>query len=205
MYTYIERNREALLKNLDISNIERYVYLIANVKHCDDSEYQRVFKSFWTLSPARLSEDFLDHYFKLLKSRSDLSIREILIDLEKISCNKKETRKVHFSFSTKLKHTADPTKPIFDKMIKTFYFYKDPSRNSSPQQRIDDFMDFYYFLELEYERILSNDLLLKTINAFEKRIKNLQINKVKIIDTILWRFVDYMEKGALRKQSISYE
>jgi hypothetical protein len=96
----------------------------------------------------------------------------------------------------------DPAKPVYDSLIEHFYFL--PSTKSR-EAKLADLLVSYKFLEAEYKRIVSTDLLASSIQSFRQRFAVEGIfTDEKVIDTLIWGFVRLLKGGAIRDRSIVY-
>ncbi len=215
MYKYIEKNRGALLARLKEDNMDNYLYLLNPKRDVNKIDYQKKYKNFWRLYAARLSNEFCENHFQVLKKEIQNpsgDLKKIVTSLAKVPSNKaREVGSLHFSFSTKLLHVANPETPIYDKMVKEFYFFSEPKPKTKPksktefEDRLEKVNDFYDFLIDEYERIRTRGLLAKSMKTFRKEFKSNRITDVKIIDTMIWLFVDYLRKEAALRKDFFYD
>lgn len=208
MYTLINKNAALIVTSIDQKHIDDYDFLIANKASCNAIDYQKAFKSFWKLNVARPNADFVASYFELLNQLcggADFSLQEIALKLYKTPLNSNRTNTLQFSFSTKMLHIIHPKLPIYDSMVRDFYFFKEPNRNWPIKARLEGFINFYDFLIREYHRILKEKLLEETIQLFREQKKPLCFTNEKIVDTIIWSFVACLNKGAIVDRNISYQ
>ena len=67
MYTIINQNVGALLKLINPqADINPYVWLLGELPNrnvAQDQEFQRIYRLYWQLNPARLSKEYLAAYF----------------------------------------------------------------------------------------------------------------------------------------------
>ena len=124
----IDEKQDEILSNLDNESVVVYIFL---KKEFDKSNitnnllFQFVFRSFYRLDNAGLSDNLKKHFFKLLaEKQTKLDI--ILSDLYEIPRLKKDNS-IQFSFATKLLHTVDNDKPIFDKYIEAISLLYTPT------------------------------------------------------------------------------
>lgn len=107
--------KEAILEGIDNHTLMKYVWLQKNLLQCDVSqneEYQKNFVSFYRMRFA--SKAYRKAFFESMEAQKNggcLSFEEISRRLYPID-NKHE-----FSFISKLIHTLDPTRPIYDSKV----------------------------------------------------------------------------------------
>jgi hypothetical protein len=66
------------------------------------------------------------------------------------------------------------------------------------------YVEFYKFLKNEYSRVLANNLLKPAIDDFKNRFKTKQHTDEKIIDWLIWAFIEWADRGALLREQIPY-
>ncbi|MGZ4788407.1 MAG: hypothetical protein ACXVZX_07785 [Terriglobales bacterium] len=72
------------------------------------------------------------------------------------------------------------------------------------RRRIDAFISFHEFLCREYSRILEEGILAVAIGEFRKRLQPTNFTDQKIIDSLIWKTADLLNKGALVNRQMSY-
>ena len=72
-----------------------------------------------------------------------------------------------------------------------------PHAGESLQDSIEYFFSFPNFLSAEYARILAGGLLASSILACRSQVKPQHFTDVKIIDLLIWAYVDLLNKGGL--------
>ncbi|QDA57030.1 hypothetical protein [Thermomonas aquatica] len=169
-------------------------------------DFQKKYRKFFSMNQARLPEPFLERYFEILArchATRTVDLFGTLQDLHKIPINKRGDTRLHFSFVTKLVHTAVPTTPIYDSRVAFFYFMKPV--DGSAAQRIHEYKVRYQFLQEEYARILEYDLLSNLIAEFRSRFdEEKQISSAKVIDALIWRFTSLLRDGALENRRVIF-
>ncbi|MFH0830068.1 MAG: hypothetical protein V1887_02825 [Candidatus Aenigmatarchaeota archaeon] len=140
----------------------------------DKEFFEKRFKRFYVIrfpSKAVVRELFEFLYNK----ESDL--RTILEGLYRIDKN------VQFSFATKIKHTVEPDKPIWDSQIRRAFGLKTPNG-------INDACEKYNELERKFQELLNDDRIKGMLDRTRASLiidKN-DINDVKLLDFILWSY-----------------
>ncbi len=210
MYSIINQYSELIIKSFDYNkDIQPYHYLKYKYEKKEiDNKFKSYYINYYRLSSARLSEKFLDGYFNFLISNyknQQITIKEILDYLAEIECNKNRDKKLHFSFASKLLHTINDVKPIYDSMIAQFYFLPEIKSEWSKEKKKETFEKNYNFIEIEYERIITNNLMNEVFIKFNDKIENSSnISNVKKIDFILWMYVKLLKSGKVRDKEIIY-
>ena len=134
----IDEKQDEILSNLEFESIAVYMFLkneYAKGNIQENFVFQFVFRSFYRLDNAGLSVEMKNHFFKLLAEKQT-NLGVILSDLYEIP-RKKGDKSMQFSFATKLLHTIDNRKPIYDTEIGSLTFSK-PKR-SDKNTEIQDY------------------------------------------------------------------
>ena len=182
-------NLEEIILNIDEESIKVYEFLKTEFSKGDILEnhiFQFCFRSFYGLDSAGLTEDFKNHYFKLLVNITPNDT--ILDDLKKIVNelyeikNLKGSSSLQISFATKLLHTVDNSFPIYDSKVVALMGFKNPPHYLTKDVRLEKFVAQIEELRAFYN-ILSNQE--NVIKKFDERFKTV-ISKEKKLDFILW-------------------
>lgn len=207
MYSAIEKSRSFIINALTDENVRQYEWLLRNLGSADTPEYQKLYKSFWTTYPARLSDHFYQKYFELLSARAcnPMTVSELCKVVSKASARRDGSEMtLQFSFATKLMHMFNPHLPVYDSRIASFYFFLEPSGQLPIAVRIDRLARFHAFLIDEYPRITREGLLARSIEAFKGKFKPQNHTDEKIVDWLIWKFVSLANNGALLEGRIAY-
>ena len=99
--------------------------------------FQFVFRSFYRLDNAGLTDEFKKKYFELLENSrgNEPNITTICEELYCIK-NRKGLNSLQFSFATKLANTVNPKLPIYDSEVAKMYGFKPPLSNKPLDKRI---------------------------------------------------------------------
>jgi len=97
-----------------------------------------------------------------------------------------------------------PRIPVYDSRVARFCFFEEPGRDLPLEERIRRLVAFHDFLIREYARILSVGLLAPAIRAFRQRLRPQHFSDEKIIDSLIWSFVNLLRNGALLDNRINY-
>jgi len=222
MYALINKHIEDLLKSLHpLTDIDPYIYLRTKLSQVDvssDHDFQRIYKKYWQLNTARLSASWCAAYFNDLeawKSKQHIpTVEGISRFLFTHATNNKGRQSLQFSFSTKFVHMLKPAQPVYDGLIAQFYLLRSTTsknkRNAAgevvlSEKKLADLLRSYTFLETEYKRIVSNGLLAASIYSFRQRFPLSEVlTDEKVIDTLIWRFVRFLRRGAIRNGIVVY-
>jgi hypothetical protein len=183
----IDEKQEEILSNLDNESVVVYIFL---KKEFDKSNiannlfFQFVFRSFYRLDNAGLSDNLKKHFFKLFaEKQTKLDI--ILSELYEIPTLKK-CNSIQFSFATKLLHTIDNDKPIFDKYVTSILNKKVKGKNKN--EKIQSCIEIYDSLVTLHDELKKNDKIRNVILKFRSKFKvsNEEMSDTKVLDSIMW-------------------
>jgi hypothetical protein len=150
-----------------------------------------------------LSKAYRTVYFQQLQAAllNPPSLRSLIATLYATPANKKGQSN-QFSFATKLLHMANPHSPIYDLNVATFYFFEEPDT----KKRVAAWLAFHAFLVQEYSRVLSQELLQQSIQAFRQKFPKEEhaFTDERIIDVLIWAYSRLLQKGALTSGQIVY-
>lgn len=154
--------------------------------------FQFVFKSFYALDGAGLSNQLKTRYFELMAKRKG-DLKNILIELYEIK-NRKEQKTIQFSFTTKLLHIMDESKPIFDSEVATVIHSE--VKGKTPEQRIESCINIYTEICVLYKEMLEDKNIKKIIFKFRRKfsLNEDAMSDVKILDFIIWSLGKIIKK-----------
>jgi len=213
MYAIINQNVQALLNTINRNaDVDPYLWLLGELQNrnvAQDQEYQRVYRRYWQLNPARLSEAYLAAYFghlEQLKAQPQQVMAEAVArHLLPIPTHGNGRQSLQFSFASKLVHMLNPEQPVYDSMVESFFFLPPGRANENTEQKIARLLASYQFLHAEYGRVLEQGLLAQAINQFRAHFEvPVAYTDRKIIDTLIWKFVGFLKGGAVRDGVVVY-
>jgi len=201
MYQLIESNKNEVIQSIPPYHIDEYLYLLDVNKHYSDESYQKRYRIFFRMNAARLPSEFYYKYFTLLdelKSNGTQSLAQVITDIQ---VDSKPT--IQASFASKMLHIVNPSIPIYDSLVREFYFYPRPM-NKNQEDRIKSIVDFHVFLKTEYQRIIDQGLLKESLTAYDKVLDGRSITDVKKIDTLIWAFMKVMRSDHPSRREVMY-
>jgi len=191
----IDEKQDDILSNLDFESIAVYsflknVYTKGNI--LNNLVFQFVFRSYYRLDNAGLSDEIKSRFFELL-AQKQTNLELFLSELYEIPTLKGENT-IQFSFATKLLHTIDNDKPIFDSGVAILTNIK--PKGSDRNTKIRSCIEIYYSLEKLYEELKEDDKIKKLISKFRSKFKvdDEKISDTKVLDFIMWSL------GKLKKE-----
>jgi len=185
----IQKEDEILIK-VGKENVYIYIFLMKEFKKggiLDNHVFQFVFKAFYQMNNPGFSKEQKKRFFQLLNQKQQ-NLDKIISDLYSIKKN------IQFSFTTKLLHTIDTSKPIFDKYVgRSLKMGNLYGANQTRPKRIDLCLkkidSCYELLTNRTQELLSRKEVQKMIEDFHKMYPNeRQISDTKVLDFILWTY-----------------
>ena len=124
MYRLINQQIETLLQQINRQNdLQRYIWLMQTLPDVDvtsDSEFQRVYRRYWQLNPARLSpqcRSLFSIYYQISEMQTEIGIEAVARHLLKFPTRRDGGHTLQFSFATKLVHVLRPDRPVYDSTV----------------------------------------------------------------------------------------
>jgi len=201
----INNHADIIIRNIKEESLATYCFLQKQWKSSSavkNKLFQFVYRSFYRMDNAGLTDEFKERYFELMeinRNKKNIDLEEISEDLGRFK-NLKKQDTLQFSFITKLASTIDTQFPIYDKKIATAYKFKNYYKKDVIL-RFPPLIDFYNFLKEDYETILNENKLVKSLATFDAEFFEYKdsISLVKKIDFILWSAGDLSAKTNLFK------
>lgn len=174
MYVLINQHIDALLGSINFqTDIRPYICLLQQLPSVDVSthaEFQREYRRYWQLNPARLGNEYLTAYFshlEQLKSHPEhATVEGIARHFLPMPTHSNGRRSLQFSFASKLAHMLCPDRPVYDSMVQHFFFLPSGDENEDPEKQFARLLMSYAFLRDEYRRVLQRNLLAPAVVKF---------------------------------------
>lgn len=210
MYRLINRHVATLvdhINTIDPRHVMAYDWLMENISQVTSSEYQNRYRDFWAMYGAFLNPPFYTIYFAELNAAISKppTLRQLAEVLYNSPANSTGDKRLQFSFATKLLHMTTPTLPIYDSQVAGFFFFEPPKTSLPLQERIKGYVAFHDFLIGEYARILSGGLLANAIQVFRQKLTPQHFTDQKVVDSLIWGFMNLLRSGGLQGKQIVYE
>lgn len=188
------------MKNLNKNKIlERWIANALGLEH-----YSTIMEDFKTFDIANDTKDFqkkfiyfykvvfrkekwLQKYFKFMQDSrgKKLEFEEVL---RKISGNEGN---IEVSFASKLLHTINPDKPIWDQNVLEKLHIDRSLNGETRDEKIKDAVNKYTKLEKKYKKILSERKIQDYIDFFDKLAPSYKdISEIKKVDFLFWSIRD---------------
>jgi len=188
----IDKNQDKILSNLEQEHIDTYCWIKKkfdkNKNIAKDLDFQNTFKIFYIMNSAGLSDGQKEKFFELL-SKEDGNLEYILSELYKIP-RRDGKNSVQFSFATKLIHTIDNNKSIYDRNV-----CKIINKNVlgvNKKEKINSCIEIFDYLNELYLLLIKENKIKKIIFKFRNKfyIDKNKMSDIKILDFIMWSFGD---------------
>jgi len=181
----IYRNKETLFQKIKSDDhLDDYSYLKleyekGNVKNIN---FQERYKSFYKMHLFGFTQEFYQKYFEFLKNGND-NIEKILRELSQIE-NESGKKTVQLAFTSKLIHTVDSTKPLYNSTVSDIF---DLTVKRGPiEERIQSSLEAYKELKNQYQKLIKRDKIKTVIEKFRERFnfKEGILTDYKLLDLI---------------------
>lgn len=189
----IETNAEKIVQLIGNESVDVYRFLSNRFREKDPKEdkvFQFIFRSFYRLDNAGLTDEFKTKFFELLsiaKAEQQIDIPKIVLSLFDIP-NRKGQASLQFSFVTKLAATVESTSPIYDAEVASIFGFRAPYNYKPFEQRLSEYTRFYTELRSLYQTIIDQDCLREARAMFRARYQcsESDVPETKVLDFIFW-------------------
>ncbi len=183
----IKKRQDEIISVISRESIDVYVWLKNEFEKGNiesNQVFQFVFRSYYRLDGAGLSDEQKKEYFKML-AHGESDLENILSNLYKIPTLRSRAT-IQFSFATKLIHTIDNSKPIFDAEVSTV-IHKVVSGNSK-EEKIESAKSLFIFLENFYLEAIKNKEMQAIIKKFRIKFSadSKKMSDYKVLDFLIW-------------------
>ena len=192
--------QDAIFLNITRESVGVYLFLKdeykkGNVKN--NIVFQFVFRSYYRLDNAGLTDEFKKRYFELLADKQT-DLEYILSELYKLETLKGKNS-IQFSFATKLLHTLDNNKPIFDAEVARVIHRS--VTGIGKEEKIDSCRSIYNDLIGIYYNLINDEGIKKIIFKFRKKfdVSPKRMSDIKVLDFIIWSFGKLNKKKSVKR------
>lgn len=175
------RLRDAGLLGLEES-IRVYEWLETHKGEPENPVFQFVFRSYYRIGNAGLTIGWKVRYFEFLNQRES-GLRTILEGLYHFPTTRK-VKSLQFSFATKLLHTLDSSRPIYDSKVAELLGLS-VKKGKDFAANINICVAVYEELREAQQQLLLDEGIRNQIAALKARY-NSQISDEKALDFLLW-------------------
>ena len=172
------------MMKLDAKALSPYYWLQDNLYNRDvskDMEYKRKFGGYYRMR--FVSQQYRDAFFSVfeqIKYQRNISFEEVATELYPVD-NKHE-----FSFISKMLHTINPTRPIFDSQVNKALDLKRTAYFPSLEKRIEWDGDILNKIALTYGELLRDKDIRTLLTDIDKVVPGQIMTPEKKLDFILW-------------------
>ena len=132
------------------------------------------------------------------------TLKKVVQELYEVPSNSTGQQKVQFSFASKLVHMCQPTLPVYDAMVKTFFFLP-KAHGDSIDTQLPELMVDYRFLIDEYSRVMRDHLLDRAMSRVREYCAYAtNLTDQRLIDLLIWVFVKWAKSGGIRTGTARY-
>lgn len=177
---------EEILKKTELEQgLKKYILIMEEFKKvnvAEDISYQKTFRDFYQMRRF-YSDEFASEYFKIMedmKRVQNVTFEEIF---QRVKCIQNT---YEISFASKMLHTFDPSKPIWDSIVTKGHF-KITAPYPGAKNREKAFCDRYQKYVNTFSEYMNSDEGKTIIQIFNQHFSNSEISDVKKIDFILWQ------------------
>jgi hypothetical protein len=176
------RNKNEILEKISVSMLEKYCWLEENLHKCDvstNTEYQQHFSHFYRMR--FVSQEYREAFFALferIKTNPEASFEDVARHLYRID-NRHE-----FSFITKMLHTINTTRPIYDSQVNAALNLRTYQAEFEKKLKMDSLI--LEKISNQYRILMEAPEITAIQKEIEKRISPRTISTEKKLDFILW-------------------
>lgn len=180
-----------IVNNIKYESVDVYKFLQRAYQETDVTTnflFQFMYRKYYNLDEARLSEDFHMEYFRILEDlKSNIagwnyeSVIQKLFEIPRA----KGDKSLQCSFVSKMFHTFDPSNVIYDSKVAAMFRFTSLSQVPS-DQRVRKFENRIGTISYNYNKIISHGLLDDVFEIFDTRFKNHSLHPRKKLDFIFW-------------------
>lgn len=187
----IEQNAHSIINNIPSESPAVYTFLknqFETTNILNNYLFQFIYRSFYRLDNAGLTDQFKQEYFNLLeRHRHDATfdLRTIIEQLYRIQ-NHRGQNSLQFSFATKMRNTIDPNQAIYDQEVAKVFEFRRPNNHFTLHDRITYFLDQLAFIGQTYSDLVTANSLANATSSFDNRFQGNELCTIKKLDFIFW-------------------
>lgn len=176
-------NREIILARISDSMLEKYFWLEEHLNRCnlaENEEFQRKFAHYYRMR--FVSKAYRQAFFTLfekVKDQEEVSFEDVARQLYTVD------GKHEFSFITKMLHTIDTSKPIFDSQVKAA-LQLNRTYESDFEKRLQLDIGILNQISEQYQILLASARIQEVLAEIDRRSNPRKMSTEKKLDFILW-------------------
>ena len=176
-------NQEAIIEKIPPQMLSTYYWLQDNLHRrnvSDDAEYKRKFAGYYRMR--FVSNQYRDHFFSLfetIKNDAELSFADVAKQLSQVDGQHE------FSFISKMLHTIDPSRPIYDSQVDQalqIHRIYEPNMELKIQQE-EEILKQISFV---YQCLEASAEMAEPLAAFDQILPDRSMSTAKTLDFLLW-------------------
>jgi len=187
---YINENSDKIISDLKDESIAVYAFIKSQIKNepislSKNYLFQFIFLNYYGLDRIGFSDEFLKDFFEVFEQYRKKPDKFDLIETVKrfYEYDINDKKNYQFSFFTKLYHTIDTSKPIYDSNVCRAIGLKLLKKDN----KLDQLIERYGQICDLYNRIKKEKSLSSTIKKFDNRFKKNGISFNMKLDFIFWQ------------------
>lgn len=191
LVSLIIQNKEEILSKLDVKMMNTYRWLQEELYRRDvssDQEYRKKFSGYYRMR--FVTEKYRDAFFDLfekMKHEQEPTFKAVSYALYEVD------QKHEFSFISKMLHTLDPHKPIFDsqvcEVLQLRHYYQ-----SSFESKVQQDEKALVCISDAYEEMKASEGVNKMLMHIDRYTPGYQMTDEKKMDFILWALGGILKK-----------
>ena len=179
----ILNNQKAIIEKLPPKMLNTYYWLQDNLylrNVSSDAEYKRKFSGYYRMR--FVSKQYRDRFFSLfeaIKNDTKLSFVDVAKQLSQVD------GRHEFSFISKMLHTIDPNRPIYDSQVdQALQIHRTYEPNIELKIRHDE--EIIKQISFVYQRLEASAEMVEPLAAFDQIIPSRSMSITKKLDFLLW-------------------
>jgi len=179
----ILNNQKAIIEKIPPQMLNTYYWLQDNLhlrNVSSDAEYKRKFAGYYKMR--FVSQQYRDSFFSLfeaIKNDTELSFVDVARRLSQVDGRHK------FSFISKMLHTIDPSRPIYDSQVdQALQIHRTYQPNIELKIQQDE--EILKQISFVYQCLETSAEMVEPLAAFDRIIPNRSMSIAKKLDFLLW-------------------
>lgn len=179
----IRNNQKAIIEKISPQMLNTYCWLRDNLylrNVSSDAEYKRKFVGYYRMR--FVSQQYRDSFFSLfeaIKNGPDISFVDVARQLSQVD------GRHEFSFISKMLHTIDPSRPIYDSQVdQALQIHRTYLPNIDAKIRQDE--EILKQISFVYQCLEAASEMVEPLTAFDRIIPNRTMSIAKKLDFLLW-------------------
>ncbi|MEG2096724.1 MAG: hypothetical protein RRY65_01000 [Pseudoflavonifractor sp.] len=179
----ISDRQDDIMDFLRTRSVAPYIWLEENYLRCNvqtDANFRKTFGGYYRMR--FVTQEYRDAFFALfeeIKAKQPLSFPEIAQKLFAVN------QKHEFSFITKMMHTIEPNRPIYDSQVRAILNIRRKQVKTLEEKLAQD-VEILEMLQELYRELETSHRIDAPLQRFDRLFLDCKISTTKKIDFILW-------------------